>query len=71
MPNPFVGELTLTGVAMVERVELLNAQGVVVYAQSLQGEERVVLRLPNLSAGLYLLVLKGQGQQKTLRIVKQ
>ncbi len=39
--------------------------------KSLQGEERVVLRLPNLSAGLYLLVLKGQGQQKTLRIVKQ
>lgn len=71
MPNPFVGELTLTGMAMVERVELLNAQGVVEYAQSLQGEERVVLRLPNLSAGLYLLVLKGQGQQKTLRIVKQ
>lgn len=71
MPNPFAGELTLTGMAMVERVELLNAQGVVEYAQSLQGEERVVLRLPNLPAGLYLLVLKGQGSQKTLRIVKQ
>jgi len=71
MPNPFAGELTLTGVAAVERVELLNTQGVVVYAQLLQGEERVVLRLPNLPAGLYLLVLKGQGSQKTLRIVKQ
>ena len=71
MPNPFVGELTLTGVSAVERVELLNAQGIVVYTQSLQGEERVVLRLPNLPAGLYLLVLKGQGQQKTLRLVKQ
>ena len=71
MPNPFAGELTLTGVAAVERVELLNTQGVVVYAQLLQGEERVVLRLPNLPAGLYLLVLKGQGEQKTLQVVKQ
>jgi len=71
MPNPFAGELTLTGVAAVERVELLNTQGVVVYAQLLQGEERVVLRLPNLPAGLYLLVLKVQGEQKTLQVVKQ
>ena len=58
MPNPFRGELTLTGVAKAESVAILDAAGAVVYTQALRGESRTVLQLDGLPAGLYMVVLK-------------
>ena len=70
MPNPFRGELTLTGVAKAETVTILDAAGAVVYTQTLSGETRAVLQLSELPAGLYVVVLKAQGETRTLRVVK-
>ena len=69
MPNPFRGELTLTGVAKAEAI--LDAVGAVVYTQGLSGESRAVLQLEGLPAGLYMVVLKAQDETRTLRVVKQ
>ena len=71
MPNPFRGELTLTGVAEAETVAILDATGAVVYTQALRGDSRAVLQLSELPAGLYVVVLKAQGETRTLRVVKQ
>ena len=71
MPNPFRGELTLTGVAKAESVAILDAAGAVVYTQALRGESHAVLQLDGLPAGLYMVVLKAQGETRTLRVVKQ
>lgn len=71
MPNPFRGELTLTGVAKAESVAILDAAGAVVYTQALGGESRAVLQLEGLPAGLYMVVLKAQDETRTLRVVRQ
>ena len=70
-PNPFVSQLTLRGVASVEVITILQANGAVAFTSKLAGEDRTTLELGHLPAGTYVLVLKGHGQERTLRIVKQ
>lgn len=70
-PNPFVSQLTLRGVANVEVITILQANGAVAFTSKLAGEDRTTLELGHLPAGTYVLVLKGHGQERTLRIVKQ
>lgn len=70
-PNPFSEVLTLTGVSHAEQVQLLNSNGVEVYRATLQGVERVQLPLGHLPKGAYLVLVTGQGERKTLRVVKE
>ena len=70
-PNPFSEVLTLTGVSQAEQVQLLNSNGVEVYRATLQGLERVQLPLGHLPKGAYLVLVTGQGERKTLRVVKE
>lgn len=70
-PNPFSEVLTLTGVSHAEQVQLLNSNGVEVYRATLQGLERIQLPLGHLPKGAYLVLVTGQGERKTLRVVKE
>ena len=70
-PNPFTDGLILTNAARVQRVQLLNAHGVPVYAQTLEGNDKVSLPVTGLPAGVYILQLEGQGTQRTVRLVKR
>ena len=70
-PNPFTDGLILTNAARVQRVQLLNAHGVPVYAQTLEGNDKVSLPVTGLPAGMYILQLEGQGTQRTVRLVKR
>ena len=70
-PNPFSEVLTLTGVSHAEQVQLLNSNGVEVYRATLQGLERIQLPLGHLPKGAYLVLITGQGERKTLRVVKE
>lgn len=70
-PNPFTDELVLTNAGRVQRVLLVNALGVPVYAQTLAGVDTVTLPVPDLSAGVYILQLEGQSERRTVRLVKR
>lgn len=52
-------------------MQLLNAHGVPVYAQTLEGNDKVSLPVTGLPAGVYIFQLEGQGTQRTVRLVKR
>lgn len=71
MPNPFSQHLTLKGVEKANEYILLNAQGMVMLQGALHGESQIQLDTHNLSAGIYILVLRAEDGAATLRVVKR
>ena len=72
MPNPFTSQFRIVNKALSDaKYELFNANGVVVSAGMLQGEETVV-NTTNLGTGMYLLrITPAKGTAKTYRVIKQ
>ena len=69
-PNPFASEIVVTNIAEVAKVALVNAQGIVVRVVLPNGASELRLRVNDLPAGLYLLLLENNGAQKAIRLVK-
>ena len=75
-PNPFTGEVRITG-AVVEtgrapslQVRIINAAGVVVHTQIITNPDETI-RLEHLPAGVYFFVFEKEGQVKTVKMVKE
>ena len=77
LPNPNSGRFELlftTAVGGEGSVRLLDVQGKMVWEQKLQvrsGKNRLSHQLPDLSAGVYTLVLNAGGSQSTQKLILQ
>ncbi len=70
-PNPFSSQLIVrNNEVLAASYELVNTNGIVVRAGTLQGAE-TVLDTENLTVGVYLLRIFAGSESKTLRVVKE
>lgn len=69
-PNPVVDFLTINSEAKIERVDILNYTGQLLFTQ-FTGSKVAKLDLREFSAGIYLLKLKIANQYKTVKIMKK
>ncbi len=69
-PNPFTGLVTVSGLEVAKRMQLLSVNGVALRTVYLHGEAEVQLDLADLPAGLYVLVVERESARKVLRLVK-
>ncbi len=69
-PNPFVERLVVKNTAEVEKVTLVNLQGVELRVVLPAGTNQIHFAVEDLPAGVYMLVLERNGVKKTLRVVK-
>lgn len=70
-PNPFLGTLYVYVPHQEAQIRLINAHGVVVHEQASQGSHRVALNLGCLPAGLYLVVITGDGFHRCIPVMKR
>ena len=70
-PNPFLGTLYVYVPHQEAQIRLINAHGVVVHEQASQGSHRVALDLGCLPAGLYLVVITGDGFHRCIPVMKR
>ena len=69
-PNPSNGKLTVKNTASeINRIELVDLSGKVVYTKSVSGNE-VVLDISSLNKGLYILKVQTQNGSETIRVEK-
>jgi hypothetical protein len=72
-PNPSSGYFALSNSSTpfnVERLDIVSMQGVVVSSQSVSGFGQIneLINVQNLSSGMYLLIIKGEGQEALVKI---
>jgi hypothetical protein len=73
MPNPSSGLFVLTNESTpftVENIEIVSMQGVVVATKAISGTSNLSeeIHAQELPSGMYLLIIKGEGQQALLKI---
>ena len=73
-PNPFTGEVRITGAVAVETwhaasLQIINAAGTVLHTQIITSPGETV-KLEDLPAGVYFLRLVKDGKTKTVKVVK-
>jgi len=68
-PNPFKDHVRISG-AEGSTLRVIDAAGVTVHIQKINGEDEVI-RLEHLLSGVYFLRVEKNGQSKTLKIVKE
>ena len=72
-PNPSSGYFTLSNNSTpfnVNQLEIVSMQGVVVSSQTVStfGQINEVINVQNLPSGMYLLIIKGEGQEALIKI---
>jgi len=75
-PNPFTGEVHITGAMVLEtwraaslQIQVINSAGVIVHSQMIISSGETIL-LEHLPAGVYFLRLINEGKEKTVKVVK-
>ena len=75
-PNPFTGELHITGAMVVEtwhaaslQIQVINSAGIIVHTQMITSPGETI-RLEHLPPGVYFLRLIIEGKEKTVKVVK-
>ena len=73
MPNPSAGLFILINESTpftVERIEMVSMQGVVVATKNIAGTSNLSeeIQAQELPSGMYLLIIKGEGQQALLKV---
>ena len=71
-PNPFNNELTISNIATVTEIKIVNMIGKEIFSQSNSLNNQIQINLANLETGIYFVVLIDENQNKyAKRIVKQ
>ena len=71
-PNPFTGEVYITGVVETLRamsLRITNASGAIVHTQTITNPDEII-HLEHLPAGVYFFVFEKDKKVKTVKIVK-
>lgn len=71
-PNPFSTSVTLSGVDPSQHytVEVLDMSGRVYYNAQYDPSETIVVSMPDLTSGVYLMHVSGQGSTQTFKLVR-
>ncbi len=69
-PNPVKDIVTLTNTANIDSVEVYNITGQLVYKQTINSNEAIII-LQTLSAGAYLLNVSAGGETNRVKIIKE
>ena len=69
-PNPVLHNLTISNTSIIDEIEIYSASGTTVLSKRIDSDHSEI-DLSSLQSGVYLMKIKSEGREKTMKIIKK